>query len=168
MIPTYFRQSSFEEPLQQYCSKLGKILQSIKDFWWDAFFLGWSSVSFHAWNCVFVLAAVGVNAQHFLGGVPRAFACLDRPPRQPPPCQLQLLHLLRQDPARLRCAHQSSLLPIQGPGGCQKVEFCSMCFSWGPLLSSPAPFAFCAGQGLTLSLLKPWIKKHCLRRLRWD
>lgn len=145
------------DPLQHYCGKAGKILQSRKDFYLDAF----SLVGHLASSCLklcFVHAAAGVNMQQLFGGYPG----------QPPP---SLSHSTSTDSSRI----QPGYAVPANPPSCPSTGL-GLPQSWvWPHTGLAVLFTgslhrllLCAGQGLTPSLVKPWIKKQCLSRLRWD
>lgn len=100
----------------------------------------------HAWKCVLFMC--WVNMQHLSMCSPGSHLL----PWAPAPS------LTVQDPARLCCACQPSLQSWVWPHTGLAVHF----------TGSSHRLLLCAGQGLTPSLVKPWIKKQCLSRFRWD
>lgn len=149
MISTSFRQSRVNQfwkasagVLQQIRKNIAKYKRLLVRFY---FLVGHPALLMPEIVYLF-LQLLELRCSMFWGGYPgllSAWSC--GPSSHLPSHQPQHLHSLPPDPARLRCTHQSSLLPIQGPGGCHKAEFYSTldlpCFSQGALLSSPAPFA---------------------------
>lgn len=149
MIPTSFRQSRVNQFWRASAAVLQQIRKNIakcKRLPVRCFFLvGHPAISMP--EIVYLFSQLlELRCSAFWGEYPGLLPTWTCCPGSPLPShQPQHLRSLRQDPARLCCARQSSLLPIQGPGGCRKAEFCGvldlLCFSRGHLLCSPAPFA---------------------------
>lgn len=139
---------SFEDPLQHYCGKAGKILKSRKDFWSLVGHLATSYLKLR-----FARAAVGVNMQHLFGGALGSH-----------------LHPSAAAPPLIPAGSSQAVLclPVLPPAHPQAWDWHKAQFGLTVDLLSLHHLLLCAGQGLTSSLVKPWFKKQCLSRLRWD